>query len=113
MEEHKKFADKVRRLIPDEDQRILMIMTLLGASGVLAEYVIKNYNINDIPLEVSYACALTASNMLSMISDAEILTFKDISEDTYGMGEQTQERLYRIMKEIVEELYKSLKEEEI
>lgn len=105
------FANKIKRLIPDENHRLNMIMTLLGTSGMLTEFVMTCGDVSKLPIDVKYACALTSANMIAFISDGKRGIFKDMDEP-YEMGEQTQERIYRKMKWIIEELYKFIQENE-
>ena len=107
IEEFKKI---IKKKLPTEEDKMSMILTLLGCSGHLTEFIGKNYNIRELPIEIKYSCALTAGNMLSLTSDKECSVLD--SSDDYKMGEQTQERFYRLFKKIVMILYQSLQEEE-
>ena len=89
-----------------------MITTLLGMSGVLTEFVMTHHNVDKLPIEIQYACANVAGNMVAFISDGERAQFKNLEDYPYEMGEQTQERIYRKMKWIVEHLYHAFQESE-
>jgi hypothetical protein len=104
------FKETMKKKLPTEEHRISMILTLLGCSGHITEFLVKNFGIKHLPNEIKYSCALVAGNMLALTSDHECKV-EDKSND-YKMGEQTQERLYRVFKEIVFLLYDSIKEEE-
>jgi hypothetical protein len=111
-EEDRLFITKVKKLIPEDEQRILMLTTLLGMSGVLAEFVMTENKVKDLPIIIQYACANIAGNMVAFISDGQRAQFKNLEDYPYEMGEQTQERIYRKMKWIVESLYESIQEKE-
>lgn len=106
------FTYKISKLIPEE-HRILMIETLLGTSGILTQFIINNLKIKTLPDEIKYACALTANNILNLISDKEKIDFENMSEKSFEMSEQIQESIYRRMKYVVEELYKNFQENDL
>lgn len=104
--------NKIKKLIPDDDQRVLMIMTLMGMSATLVEFILQEYKAEELPLMIKYACAMICGNMIALISDGKDAIFKNIEDHPYEMGEQTQERIYRKMKWVIEMLYENIKEEE-
>lgn len=103
------FIGVLRKKLPTEKEKMDMILTLLGCSGHLAEFISRNYNIEKLPIEIKYSCALICGNMIALTCDGECKILD--SSDDYNMGEQTQERFYRLFKKIVTLLYESLKEE--
>lgn len=111
-EENEKFTDKIKKLVPDDDQRNLFIATLLGTSAVLAEFIMTNIGLKDLSIDVKYACALTAANMVAFITDGEKGKIVEMEQTNYEMGEQTQERIYRKMKWIIEKLHNDIQEQE-
>jgi hypothetical protein len=104
------FIETLKKKLPTDEQRMNMIVTLLGSSGHLLEFLISNYGVKNLPTEMKYCCSLIAANMLALTSDNECKV-EDKSYD-FKMDEQAQERIYRIFKEIVFMLYDSIKEEE-
>lgn len=113
-ERDKSFIQKVNKTFPDQESKDLVLVTLLGASGVLAEFVIKNHQVNDMPFEVSYACSLVAANMIALINDQPVTNVRNMAKEfgEYEMSEQTQERIYRAMKEVVLGVYKFIQEQD-
>ena len=110
----KTFIAKIEKLLPDEKQRTLFIATLLGSAGLLVEFVmeraLEEKVIAKLPHPVAYAISLISANMIALISDGEMAQIKDLQDGEYEMGEQTQERIYRKMKWIIETLYHELQE---
>ncbi len=103
---------KIDKKIPENIQKIDMILTLLGIAGCLTDFVVTNNPINKLPDMVRYVCALTAGNMLALLSDEEKIRFKNLDSKEFGLGEQTQEVIYRKMKFVIETLYHQLQEDE-
>lgn len=111
------FITKIKNILPTDDERTMMICTLLGTSGVLSEYIMQDSidkrNIEQLPIMVKYACAIICGNMIALISDGKKGNIKNLGHDEYyKMGEQTQEIIYRKMKWVVETLYKDIQENE-
>jgi hypothetical protein len=107
--------NKLKKILPDEDSKILMIQTLLGMSTVLCKYImetsIKKGTYKELPITVQYACANISANMIAFLSDGERGKV-DLSDFGNEIGEQTQENIYRKMKWIIEEVHKNLQENE-
>ncbi len=62
------FKEILRKKIPSEEEKMSMILTLMGCAGHLTEFIAKNYDIKKLPIEIKYACALTAGNMLALLT---------------------------------------------
>lgn len=106
-------VNQINKKMPNERDKALMIMTLMGVSGMLAEWIVQTMNINALPVQVQYALALTAANILSLTQDSEgPIPSMDLTNETYAMGEQTQECIYRTMKKIVMKLYAEVTNDE-
>jgi len=105
-----KFTEKLKRSIPEE-HRINFIVTSMGVSANLVQFIMDNHNISDMPPMVQYCCAICANHMLIITSDGENIIPVNV-EEKYKMGEQTQEGIYRKMKWVVEQLYKYIQERE-
>lgn len=110
MEIPESFEDILHKKLPSQKEKITMILTLLGCCGHFTEFIAKDYFIKDIPIEIKHALALSAANMVSLTTDREC-EILDFSTDL-KLGEQTQERCYRMFKKIVFLLYESIIEEE-
>jgi hypothetical protein len=116
---HDNFIEKVKKILPTEELRFKMLITLIGMSGVIAEFLmeetIETDRVAKIPPSVRYALTCIAGNMIAFTSDnrSKLMDLSSIDLDNgYLMSEQTQERIYREMKLIVETLYFNLKQEE-
>lgn len=105
------FMEKIKSKLSSDELKTSMIVTLLGCSGVLAEFIADNFTPKDVPIEVQYSVALTAGNIMALIHDRGELSPLDFSKD-YKMSEQTQERIHRVMKKVIYMLYEQLKSEE-
>ena len=106
------FINKIKKAIPDEENRILLIATLLGTGGCLIEFIMQNCDPSRLPVAVRYACSITAGNLMAFISDDDDIKAIDMTKEHYVMSEQTQETIYRKMKWIVEKLYESIHKNE-
>jgi hypothetical protein len=112
--EYDQFVNKIARKVPKEEDRILLLVTMLGAAGILVDYLMTTASKNQTPPpnEVKYVCALICGNLISLTSDSEHVKSVDLGSNPYVMGEQTQEGIYRKMKWAIEELYKQIQENE-
>jgi hypothetical protein len=113
-EQDRGFIAKIKKKIPSDDQRMVVFMTILGASAFLSQELmdraIEEDYVDELSLEVKYAVSLIGANLLTLISDdeqIELLNFKD-----YEMNEQTQENIYRKFKHIILHLYKNIQDNE-
>ena len=108
---------RIEKILPDDNRKMQMLLTLFGVSGVLTEHIIteaiKTDSVGELPAMVAYAVALISANMITLMEDnysGEIADYIDLSQHT--MSEQGQEAIYRKMKYVVEMLYKSIQEKE-
>ncbi len=112
-DDHKLHA-RIKSIVPEENDKCALIITLLGASANLAEFIAHKFTFReDIPVNIKYALAIIASNLMVFMSgnkECEFIVVETKPED--DLGEQTEERVYRKMKYIVEELYKSIQEKD-
>lgn len=112
-----KFLIKLNQLVPTNEHKMSFIASLLGAGGVLAEFMLAKDIIVIAPVQVQYALSLLIQNLMVITKDWEPgtrLTPIELNprNGDYSMSEQTQERIYRCMKEIVITLYDAIKENE-
>lgn len=104
---------KIKRCLPEEADVYEMIATLLGMSGCIVQFIADNFDVKNMPIEVRYACANIAGNLLSFTSDGKKRKFVQMGgSHDYEMPEQIQEQIYRKMKYIIEILYEKLKADE-
>lgn len=101
------FKDRLMKKIPTDDLKASLIITLLGTAGTIAEWLPTAVKLSDIPIEVRYALANITGNILAVISDHQVNPSLDLTND-YILGEQEQERAYRVYKKIVTMMYKDL-----
>jgi hypothetical protein len=108
------FLEKLNEKFENDSDKINCIATLLGCSARMVEFISKNYKVQNLEPEMKYLFTLVASQVIGLTQDGKVEA-KDMHEETkpYFMGEQTQERIYRTMKDIVTELYQSLQEKEV
>ncbi len=97
--------------LPSHSKKTRMIMALLGSCAQFARYLHQNCEYESMPNEVLFAISLTTQNMLSLTSDLQCAIPE--KELNYIFGEQTQERYYRLSKEISQELSNRFKEDEV
>jgi hypothetical protein len=109
------FLDKLREKIPEPEHWLKMMVTYMGCAGLLGECILKNIPQKEwVKLEKQYlyALGLTATNIIPLISSDfnSILKPIDLSEgNDYKMSEQTEEKNFRTMKEVIYTLYETLK----
>lgn len=103
---------KVRKMLPNEKQKCLMIGSLLGVAGVLVQYVMEENKerLDKMPELVKYACAMVAGNMLAFISDKPEKKMVNLNDPEFRLGEQIEENIFRKMKWVIETLYKDLQD---
>ena len=101
------FHQRIGNILPGNDEKCAMIMTLLGQAGMLADYVATTTKPTECPMDVLYAVTLTAANFISFLSD-EPVKFKKMDERTSSLNEQTKEHIFRKMKHIIETLHADL-----
>ncbi len=106
------FINKIKKLIPFDQDRCLVLLTLTACSAIFSEFIMEKYQkrLHKLPLEIKHACALASSNMIAFLSDGEDAEMIDVADIEYKMSEQTQEDMFRRMKFIIETLYKDLQE---
>jgi hypothetical protein len=118
LEQHKhdKFLERLHQIFPTDKEKLRILVTILGCSARLVEYLGKKEHIKNLDTMTKYAASLVCANMVALTSDTIPKEIKDFSEytksDDYVMSEQTQERILRVMKEIVRNLYEDLFEKE-
>lgn len=110
--EDENFLVRIDKIVPRNEDKCLLILTLLGASASTIEFITNEHNIKNIPIEIRYACAVLAGNIKSFMKNQPIEFINFPHEKEYIMSEQKEERIYRKMKYIVEMMYKNLEEEE-
>ncbi len=110
------FVANIKKKIPSEDQRMVLLMTLLGASSYLTadimERAIEGDYVDDLSLEIKYAVSLIGANLLTLISDENHIGMLDLAATEYELNEQTQENIYRKFKHIILHLYKNIQDNE-
>ena len=104
------FKEKIARKVPNPNDRVLLMMTMAGVSGMLAEFISDCFDIEKVPIGVKYALAITSANIKALIADGKIRT-EEVLED-YKMSEQQQEDLDRVFTKIIKKLYHSLDEDD-
>lgn len=104
------FKQKIAKKVPDPNDRVLLMMTMAGVSGMLAEFIADCFQIENLPTGIKYALAITSANIKALIADGEIRT-EEVLED-YKMSEQQQEDLHRVFTKIIKKLYHSLNEDD-
>ena len=84
--------------------KLNLIISMVGQCGIMADFIAGNYDLANLPIMVKYAGFMTALQLRALTSqvDETEFTFCDKSQD-YKIGEQTEERIYRIMNEIIDE----------
>lgn len=104
------FKQKIKKILKDENLALNFIMCLLGENGIFLEFIMHNNKIEDMPLIIKYACFMSATQLRSFINQTdEDIKFLDKSD--YMMSEQTEERIYRIMNEIIDQFVEIRKAE--
>lgn len=105
------YLEKLAAKFEDEEHKINTIATLLGCAANFVEFIDKNHDKKEMDPPLLYAMALVAQLVVALTRD-EKFEFKNVSEKTkeYYMGEQTQEQIFRTMKEIVTEIYNAFQE---
>lgn len=104
------YSNKLKEKLPTDEEKISMIMTLMGCTAELLDYLSSKSMLYELPIKLRYHASLLASNIVSLTTDLPC-TPKDYSEN-FIMGEQEQERYYRLHKEIVTYLWERLQKEE-
>ncbi len=105
---------KIKNVLKTDFEKCSMILTLLGASGIMAKFISEKHgHISRVPVEVRYAMALTANNMLAIINnEKEVRSYHFPEEKELQVTEQQEEAIFRKMKAVVEYLYDQLQKEE-
>lgn len=108
--------DRLKLMYPSEEDKLDCIMTMLGMSATLTKFLmdaLKPRDINDLPVEVNYACAVTSGNMVGLLSPNEDSDFQRIKFPTHIMvnNEQREETVRRRLIQVVEDLYELIQKD--
>lgn len=108
--------DRLKLMYPSEEDKLDCIMTMLGMSATLTKFLmdaLKPRDINELPVEVNYACAITSSNMVGLLSPSEDPEFQRIKFPTHIMvnNEQREETVRRRLIEVIESMYEWIHED--
>lgn len=107
--DHKLHA-RIKSILPTDDDKCSLIITLLGSSANLAEFIAGG-DLSELSPKVKYSLALVSSNLMAFMSGnkkCDYMMVETRAED--DLGEQTEERIYRKMKGVIEALYNCIKE---
>lgn len=96
------YRSKIEKLMEDKEFGINLVMSLLGQSGTLLDFIMNKHEVENLPLRVKYSGLITANMLQSLTCGTEFPRVSDKSND-YNMSEQTEERINRIMNEILDE----------
>ena len=105
----KELKERLRLLYETEDEMLDAIMTALGMSATLTQFMMKIYNdkLEKLPEDIKYACSVTSGNMLALLSvHSGSKTEKIKYPPTWLLkGEQYEENLRRKLIHLIEILH--------
>jgi hypothetical protein len=95
------FRNKIEKLLEDKNKAINLLMSTIGQCGTFVEFLKDNHEIKDLPMIVKYAVLVSVTQLRGLISQSTMdIEMKDNSD--YMMSEQKEERIYRIVNEIID-----------
>lgn len=104
------FHERLEIVLPTNDLKNSMIITLFGMCSEILQWLPKVMDIEKMPGNVKYACANISGNLKMFLEYDEKFSVIDLSE--FENGEQTEEIMYRKFIIIIKNLYDSLSDEE-
>lgn len=106
------FAERLGKILDTDEKKIMMIISMMGMSGVLAKYISETIRINSTPNIVKYAITSTAYHIMLFSSGVcESATIHDIGNELQ-FSEQDEESIYRKMKFVLNKLNEFVAEHE-
>ena len=110
----KEFHSKIEKNFVDSTEKCDLICTLLGTSANLAEFVLSNVSVSDVPSHIQYCILITSVNMMGMLNDECVFEKVDLNDNIeLNISEQSQEHIYRKMKKCVEIIIQEFKRQEV
>ncbi len=106
------FQKKIHEMVPNVDDKIRLISTLLGAGGQICEHLRKTGALDSAPIHIKYFCSIIVGNILAFITDGHKGGLVMDKQFPQIENESEQEYIYRKFKYVIEELYESLQEME-
>lgn len=95
------FRNKIEKMLENKSLATNLLMATLGQCGVLVEFLMHNHEVKDVPIMVKYAVFMSVTQLRALTSQSELdIEMEDKSD--YMVGEQTEERIYRIMNQILD-----------
>lgn len=101
--------ERLGKMFESDDTKLGMILTMLGQSAMMTQFLADTIPIEELPVPIRYAMAMTAGNMMALTSGEINVGIMDLTEPDFPeLGEQGEEHIYRKMKRIVTMLYKEI-----
>ena len=75
-----KIRERLKKLCKTDDDKFMMIETMMGMSAVQSLYISKNMDTAKLPIDIHYAIVSTAYNMMAISSDSELAGHKNLGE---------------------------------
>lgn len=106
---------KLKLIHKDEDEILDGLMTAIGMSATLTQFIDENFRhkSHKLPIMVKYAMSITAGNMCALLSAHPEAELERMKFPTYRMAENEQVEEYTRRKfiHVIKMLYKTLVEE--